>query len=274
MHTSAVLGARQRLPTNIKLRRPIIPTIENLKTNESHPLYQFFSNKKLLRSTEEIQSSGRHWTIAELRRKSFEDLHALWYVVLKERNVLAREYKIMETISISGAELYEQQSSKLRETMWRIRFVLQERLQAQEKLQEHFKANRDQYLDEFKEEFLQSENVETEEWREKLERLQFAFFGISDEISLDLEIDVNYILGIRFVGDLLFSRFNQETDGISELRDITEHYAVFEEEPSLEGFQLALEKIREYRASGVKIPKNKDIVVIKALIENRIKQLS
>ena len=35
--------------------------------------------------------SGRSWTISELKNKSWEDLHSLWWVCAKERNRIATE---------------------------------------------------------------------------------------------------------------------------------------------------------------------------------------
>ena len=36
-------------------------------------------------------NKGRPWTVEELRNKSWEDLHSLWYICCKERNRIATE---------------------------------------------------------------------------------------------------------------------------------------------------------------------------------------
>ncbi|KAF2002331.1 MRP-L47-domain-containing protein [Amniculicola lignicola CBS 123094] len=59
--------------------------------SDEHGLWEFFKDRKLLQTPSDEWAHGREWKIHELRRRSWEDLHQLWWVCMKERNRLATE---------------------------------------------------------------------------------------------------------------------------------------------------------------------------------------
>ncbi|KAG9288358.1 hypothetical protein G9A89_021389 [Geosiphon pyriformis] len=93
-------------------------------------LYEFFiDGKKALASLEDLKV-GRSWRAAELRKKGFEDLHKLWYILLKERNLLAtmkQEAKRFNKYEDLWAEAFQKRNLKCVKAMARIKFVLSER---------------------------------------------------------------------------------------------------------------------------------------------------
>jgi large subunit ribosomal protein L47 len=59
---------------------------------------------RVLSQVSELLPAARSWKAAELRRKSFKDLHTLWYVLVRERNLLAAQREEARRIGVSNHE--------------------------------------------------------------------------------------------------------------------------------------------------------------------------
>lgn len=73
---------------------------------------------------------GRAWKAAELRLKSWDDLHRLWYVSLKERNLLETRMLWLGTadpLKQGEREAYARRRKEVKLTMNRLKQVLSER---------------------------------------------------------------------------------------------------------------------------------------------------
>lgn len=73
---------------------------------------------------------GRAWKAAELRLKSWDDLHRLWYVSLKERNLLETRMLWLGTadpVRAAEREEFSKRRKEVKLTMNRIKQVLAER---------------------------------------------------------------------------------------------------------------------------------------------------
>lgn len=89
--------------------------------------------------------SSRAWLAPELRRKSSADLHSLWYILLMERNKLATSWEEIKRHNAEGSAQMLGSSLKyrhhrVRKSMARIKYVLNERrlalIEAQKRVRE------------------------------------------------------------------------------------------------------------------------------------------
>lgn len=91
---------------------------------ERNPLQEFFETE---RSTEDEKpvAYGRSWKACELRLKSWDDLNKLWYVLLKEKNMLMTQRQMLNSQNLRFPN--PERLSKVRKSMCRIKHVLTER---------------------------------------------------------------------------------------------------------------------------------------------------
>ncbi|KAI9074504.1 hypothetical protein K1719_043503 [Acacia pycnantha] len=68
---------------------------------------------------------GRSWKASELRLKSWDDLHKLWFVLLKEKNMLMTQRQMVHAQNLRFSN--PERIPKVRKSMCRIKQVLTER---------------------------------------------------------------------------------------------------------------------------------------------------
>lgn len=192
---------------------------------------------------------GRPWNVQELRRKSFEDLHTIWYTCIKERNILERESKIYSTLDGSEqSNPFAVASANVRDTMWRVRQVLAERQRGWENGVKDFQKESKAIFDRFEESYLGADDSQDAEMEARLERFQLAFFGITPELSSESEITDSIVNGLKTVSSLKFLRFqstlsDNTRDLIDGPRDVKEAFLLFVATHTPEGVQDAVDSI-------------------------------
>lgn len=235
----------------IQLREPIVPTHKNFDVSPDHPLWAFFRDgnktENVLREKDELASDSRAWTVAELRLKSFDDLHKLWYLNLRERNVLSTEGDVATEIYNGDISQYVKLDDNHLLTQKRIKVVLLERQLAYERAQ---LLPQDEYLAEFKDRYVSADDSQIAEMNEKLVRLQYAMFGIEPDLAeYDLAEDINikFVQGLSYVADLKLSRYLQQNPDALALP----LNGVMEELPFLvRDTEVAVSEVQALRESG------------------------
>ncbi|KAG4304707.1 hypothetical protein PORY_001760 [Pneumocystis oryctolagi] len=125
--------------SKVKSYHETLPNQQNIhENNPNHGLWGFFrdsedspTKKEVLSTPKNDMKHGRAWMASELRLKSFEDLHRLWYLCLKERNIIATQKHERQRLRIfTGIEEASKRDHQVRLTMARLKFVLNERIRA------------------------------------------------------------------------------------------------------------------------------------------------
>ncbi|GJN94353.1 hypothetical protein Rhopal_007427-T1 [Rhodotorula paludigena] len=99
----------------------------------AHPLWRFFHDQQSLEVPDKRHDySSRSWTAPELRALPFNSLHELWYVLLRERNVLLtqREEARRLRVDLSGFTAVPEKLRMCQKSMARIKAILAERKHA------------------------------------------------------------------------------------------------------------------------------------------------
>ncbi|XP_043719043.1 39S ribosomal protein L47, mitochondrial-like [Telopea speciosissima] len=89
-----------------------------------NPLEEFFEADRSQDDDKPVVY-GRSWKASELRLKSWDDLNKLWYVLLKEKNMLMTQRQMLHAQNLRFPN--PERLPKVRKSMCRIKHVLTER---------------------------------------------------------------------------------------------------------------------------------------------------
>lgn len=89
-----------------------------------NPLQEFFEADRKPDEDKPVVY-GRSWKASELRLKSWDDLNKLWYVLLKEKNMLMTQRQMLNAQNLRFPN--PERLPKVRKSMCRIKQVLTER---------------------------------------------------------------------------------------------------------------------------------------------------
>ncbi|MCJ1447555.1 MAG: 54S ribosomal protein L4 mitochondrial [Stictis urceolatum] len=113
------------------LPRPVLDPIRRSKISvkEDHGLWQFFTKDKKPQVLPEVEAQhGRSWTVEELRHKSFDDLHSLWWICAKEINRISTQEHERRRVNAGYGEYEADERLKtVRQTQRAIKHTLTER---------------------------------------------------------------------------------------------------------------------------------------------------
>lgn len=109
------------------------PRLYHSSTNKCMGIEEFFDPE---RKAGESFVAGRAWTVVDLRRKNFDDLHKLWYVLYKERNLLLSLKAKYHRSGRPIAQLEDNRYIKVKRSMAAIKHVLGERQKTGNKIKE------------------------------------------------------------------------------------------------------------------------------------------
>ncbi|KAG6037267.1 hypothetical protein E4U40_006256 [Claviceps sp. LM458 group G5] len=129
---SSLYGSGLRTPlsmSDIPLPKPRVDFKPEIPLDETHGLWGFFPEPgKLLWTPDETSQHGRAWKVEELRKKSWEDLHSLWWVCCKQRNLLATSKTELFRAQLGfGESEFEKRDKEVQATMKAIKHTLTER---------------------------------------------------------------------------------------------------------------------------------------------------